>query len=492
MPRRASDGSIVLPPRRGQRAAQWLYAALRAAILDGQLRAGARVPASRDLARQYGVARGTVVSAFELLASEGYLRATRGSGTYVSAVLPDQLLSVAGAIRASRSRKLERRRHLTPYARRLRIIPPLKAGPTRAFRANQPALDLFPMSLWAQVAARRLRRASTRMLLSCDPMGYSPLRETVAGYLRISRGVRCTADQIAIVSGVQEVLDLAGRLFIVPGDSVCVENPGYVGAVAVFEAAGASIAPMGLDNEGMVVPPQRLTNPRLVYVTPGHQFPLGITMSLPRRLQLIDWARRAGALILEDDYDSEFRFSGRPVPAMQGLDRHGLVLFAGSFSKVLFPSLRLGYVVIPENLVSVVSAVRSMTMRHAPVIEQAILCDFIEEGHFGRHIRRMREVYAERLAVLMESVAATLGGALELSSVEAGLQTVGWLGDGQNAELLATAAAQRAVEVTPLSRYYFRGRAARQGLVMGFAAADKSEIRRGVRELAAAIAVYSE
>jgi GntR family transcriptional regulator/MocR family aminotransferase len=244
-----------------------------------------------------------------------------------------------------------------------------------------------------------------------------------------------------------------------------------------------------LDDEGMQLRARRLRGARLVYVTPGHQFPLGITMSLARRLELLEWARKTGGLIFEDDYDSEYRYSGRPVPALQGLDRNGVVLFAGSFSKVLFPSLRLGYLVIPRDLVGYFAAAKSVTSRHAPLLEQVVLCDFITEGHFGRHLRRMREVYAERLSVLLECARERLAGLLEISSIEAGLQTVGWLRNGLTGERAMEAAARREVEVTPLSWYDFRGGdgVAREGLQLGFAAVDAQEIRRGVRELAVAL-----
>jgi GntR family transcriptional regulator/MocR family aminotransferase len=245
-----------------------------------------------------------------------------------------------------------------------------------------------------------------------------------------------------------------------------------------------------LDNEGMELRAAGLKGARLVYVTPGHQFPLGIGMSLPRRLQLLEWARKSGALIFEDDYDSEYRYSGRPVPALQGLDRNGSVLFAGSFSKVLFPSLRLGYLVIPPDLVDYFAATKSVTSRHAQLIDQAVLCDFITEGHFGRHLRRMRGLYAERLSVLLQSARDRLAGLLDISDVEAGLQTVGWLRGGITGESAARAAAARHVDVVPLSRYT-RGRAAQcatqEGLQLGFAAVDSREIERGVKELALAL-----
>jgi len=491
MPKRTTAFELTLPLRDTDSSAYlWLYEALRSEILDGRLGPGARLPATRDLAQQYELSRGTIVNAFELLKSEGYLEGSIGSGTYVSKVLPDELLHVErGAKRAGggppgvQSRP---RRRMSGYAKRVRLFPALESRPARAFRANMPAVDLFPASLWAQLASRRWRRGLSNLLLGCDPLGYRPLREAVADYLNASRGVRCSPEQVAIVSGVQEALDLVARLFLNPGDRVCLENPGYIGAAMVFESVGAKISSMPVDEEGMQLRAPALRGARLVYVTPGHQFPLGISMSLPRRLQLLEWARQSGALLFEDDYDSEYRYSGRPVPALQGLDRNGSVLFAGSFSKVLFPSLRLGYLVIPPDLMDYFAAAKSITTRHAQLLDQAALCDFITEGHFGRHLRRMRGVYAERLAVLLRSARGRLAGLLEISSVEAGLQTVGWLREGISGESAFRAAAARNVEVIPLS-WYRRGRGGREGLQLGFAAVDPSEIERGVQELARAL-----
>jgi GntR family transcriptional regulator/MocR family aminotransferase len=368
----------------------------------------------------------------------------------------------------------------------VRPFPALSSRPTRAFRTDQPALELFPTTLWAQLAGRRLRRMTTDLLRGCEPQGYRPLREAVAAYLQASRGVRGGAHQIAIVSGAQQALDLVTRVLVNPGDRACIEDPGYPGAALVFEACGARISTVPVDEDGMVVPGRRLRDVRLVYTTPGHQFPIGVGMSLRRRMALLEWARASNALIFEDDYDSEFRYAGRPMPALQGLDRDGRVLFAGSFSKVLSPSLRLGYLLVPEDLVDVVAAALSLSTRHAPLLEQTVLCDFITQGHFGRHVRRMREVYAERRGVLLEEARRHLGGLLEITGVEAGLQTAGWLAPGISDAAATRAAARRNVEVTPLSRYR-RGPAAREGLQLGFAAVDTPEIRRGVRELAAAL-----
>jgi GntR family transcriptional regulator / MocR family aminotransferase len=479
MSRRIDEVALSLTPRGAAASAhRWLCSALRSAILDGRLKPGSRLPATRELASRYRLSRGTIVAAFEQMKSEGYITGRIGSGTYVNTVLPDALLDVARTPRAVRPVGPHPPRRWSPLAGRVRAFPSSPTRPTRAFRANQPALDLFPITLWAQVASRSLRRASVEQLRGGDPLGYAPLRQAVAEYLYRSRGVSCEPEQVAIVSGVQEALDLVVRLVLRPGDAIGIENPGYIGAALRFEASGAPVLGVPLDDQGMRV--------GLVYVTPAHQFPVGLSMSLPRRLALIDWARRTGALIFEDDYDSEYRYAGAPVPALQGLDRHGVVLFAGSFSKVLFPSIRLGYLVVPPDLVERVSALKSITNRFPPVLEQAALCDFITEGHFGRHVRRMRQVYAERLSVLLESARQSLDGLLEISPVEAGLQTAGWFVDEVDASMAATRASERGVEVVPMSRYC-RQPIDREGLVLGFAAVDPREIRRGVRELAQAL-----
>lgn len=487
MSKTASSFELAIAERNAELPAyKWLYGVLRDEIVRGRLRPGARLPATRELAKQYGLSRGTVMNSFDQLKAEGYLEGTVGLGTHVSRIIPDELLEVGRKDRArpKMTRGVERRTSI--YAQRVSAFSNLEVRPSRAFRTNLPALDLFPTTLWAQVASRRLRRVSMNLLLGCDAMGYQPLREAVASYLTTSRGVHCAPEQVAILSGVQESLDLVARLLLNPGDRVCMEDPGYPGAEKAFKAVGAKVRALPLDSEGMMLSKRALQGVRLAYVTPGHQFPLGITMSLPRRMQLLEWAAKSGAMILEDDYDSEFSYSGRPVPALQGLDHRGIVLFTGSFSKVLFPSLRLGYLVVPTNLVESVSSIISITNRHAPLLEQSILCDFITEGHFGRHLRRMRQVYAERRSVLQECTKKSLAGLLEIIGVEAGLQTAAWLSNGFSGESATAAAAKRRVEVTPLS-HYCQGTNVREGLHLGFAAVGTKEIRRGVHELAIAL-----
>jgi len=489
MPRETTSLPLSLPaPPSGTPLYRWLYEQLRAAILAGRLRPGARLPATRDLADAYRLSRATIIAAFEQLKSEGYVEGRTGSGTYVSKVLPEQLLQAG---RAREERRLPHRRiSLSSYARRLQPFRSRRAHPVRAFRPNQAALDLFPTTLWAQVAARRLRRVSTKLLAGGETLGYRPLREAVAEYLNTSRGVKCSADQVLIVSGAQEGLDRTARLLLNPGDPAWMEEPGYPGAAAVLRAIGAKICGVSVDAEGLDLERgiRRWPRPKLVYVTPAHQFPLGVTMSLRRRLALLEWARKAGVLIFEDDYDSEYRYSGRPVPALQGLDRAGVVIFGGSFSAVMFPAMRLGYLVVPAEMVDVFAAAQSVSTHHPPLLGQAVLCDFISEGHFARHIRRMREVYAERLGVLLKGAREKLDGLIEISNVEAGLQTVGWLQQGQDAEVTAQAAAERDVELVPLRRYAF-GRTSSRGIVLGFAAVEPKELRRGVEELAAVLRI---
>lgn len=487
MPRETTSLPLSLPaPTGGTPLYRWLYDQLRAAILAGQFKPGARLPATRDLAEAYRLSRPTIVTAFEQLKSEGYVEGRVGSGTYVSKILPEELLQ---AEKSGEGRRLAHRRiGLSEYARRLQPFRPKSPQPARAFRPNQAALDLFPTTLWAQVAARRLRQASAKMLAGGEPLGYGPLREAVAEYLNTSRGVKCKAEQVLIVSGALEGLDRTARLLLDPGEPAWIEEPGYPGAASVLRGAQAKICGVPVDAEGLDLERgiARHPRPKLIYVTPAHQFPLGVTMSLRRRLALLEWARKNGVIIFEDDYDSEYRYSGRPVPALQGLDRSGVVIFGGSFSAVMFPAMRLGYLVVPDEMLDLFAAAQSVSTHHPALLGQAVLCDFITEGHFARHIRRMREVYAERLGVLLKAAREKLDGVIEISSVEAGLQTVGWLRRGISAERVASEAAEKNVEVIPLRRYGF-GRAPGNGIVLGFAAVEPRELRRGMEELASVL-----
>ena len=484
MPKAVSSLDLTLNERPAQIVlTRWLHEELRRAILDGRLRPGTRLPATRDFARQYGVSRGTAVTAFEQLEAEGYLRGKVGAGTFVDERLPEH--SAGAGVRANRSAK-------RPAAVARRLPAPLTGltffHTARPFRCHEPAIAEFPIDIWARIASRRLRRVSASQLAGRDTRGYGPLREALAGYLGSSRGVNCSADRILMVSGVQQALDLLARLLVKPGESVWMEDPGYFGATTAFRNAGARIVPVPVDENGLSVSQGRRTAraAKGAYLTPAHQFPLGVTMPLERRLAVLAWARETGAFVIEDDYDSEYRFEGRPAPALQGLDKGGSVILVGSFNKLLFPSLRLGYIVAPPALVDPLLAFRFGTDQHASGIDQAILCDFIVEGHMGRHIRRMRELYAGRLAALQDGGRKYLTGLLEISRIQAGLYTAGFLRNGMTSREAEEAAAAHQVETMGIDRFALR-RTDVHGLVLGFGAFDESQIRRGITGLTAAL-----
>jgi GntR family transcriptional regulator/MocR family aminotransferase len=480
-----------------------LYDALRDAILGGRLAPGARLPATRALAAQLGVSRNTVVNAFEQLLAEGYISGRTGSGTYVAATLPDDLLTArathipmpfgnAGVTRAGGAARAPsaRGRSLaaTPVSAMSASPQEARTGSAlRVFRHGLPALDEFPGAQWARLAARRWRRPPRELLGYGDPTGYAPLREALAAYLQASRAVRCTPEQVLIVSGSQQALDLAARVLLDPGDAAWIEDPGYVGARGALLSAGARVVPVPVDGDGLDVAAgiARCPGARLAYVSPSHQYPLGATLSLSRRLALLEWAARAGAWILEDDYDSEFRYAGRPLASLQGLDGEARVIYIGTFSKVLFPALRLGYVVAPPDLVDALAAARALADRHAPTLDQAVLADFIAEGHFARHIRRMRGLYAERQAALV-AAARALDGLLEVRPAEAGMHLMGWLPPGVDDDTAARAAAEHGVDALALSAHALE-RPARGGLLLGYAAFDAPALRAGVRRLGAAL-----
>jgi GntR family transcriptional regulator/MocR family aminotransferase len=376
---------------------------------------------------------------------------------------------------------------LSRLAARLVPVPVANASPPRAFRC-EPALDEFPIALWAQIATRCMRRATQSLLADSDSRGYRPLREAVADYLGPARGVTCSADQIIIVSGIQHGLDLTLRLLVDPGDRVCVEDPCHSIVAAMFKALPARIVPVAVDEQGFDVQAanRQCRRPKMVYVTPAHQFPLGSMMTVARRLALLNWARQAGAWIFEDDYDSEYRYSGRPFPALQGFDRGHSVIFSGSFSKVLLPGLRLGYLVVPPELVDKFAAARFITDRHSSVIDQAVMCEFLTQGHFGRHIRRMRELYTSRLAVFREAIHKNLAGCVVMPDIEAGIHIAAWLGKGLNANAIVDAAARENVETVPIHQFVLRTPRP-EGLLLGFAAYDERQIREGVDRLATVV-----
>jgi GntR family transcriptional regulator / MocR family aminotransferase len=470
--------------RRTETLAKWLYAELRAAILDGRLKPGLRLPASRDFARRYGISRGTVVNAFERLQDDGYLTSQVGIGTKVSAkVLPDE---------ATRRSRHQLTAHLEQVVSNYRKPKPyvnwVKFPGNRPFSMRNPALSEFPAELWGRLATKRVRAFRSWLREEDDGIGYRPLREAIAQYLGSSRGVTCDAQQVVIVSGTQQALDLLARLLLKPGDPVWMEDPGYFGASIAFERVGAKIIPVPVDEEGLSVASgiKACANAKGVFLTPAHQFPLGMVMSLRRRIEVLEWAARVGSFIIEDDYDSEYQFNGQPAPALQGLDRNGSVIFIGTFTKLLFPSLRLGYIVLPPSLAEVLVSFRRGSELRASGIEQAILCDFMVEGHFGRHLRKMRDLYTQRLEALYHYGRRYLAGLLRLSDAKAGLYVAGFLENGMASREAESVAAARYIETRALDRFTLR-RQDPMGLLLGFAAFDEKSIRTGAMQLAAAL-----
>ncbi|SRR5579871_271066 len=471
-----------------------LYDALRHAILAGRLAADARLPSTRSLAGTLEVSRNTVLLAYEQLLIEGYVRGKVGAGTYVANCLPDGFLRLHPTpMPGDPGRVPARPRRSRPGVPALDVSSwkpwrRLLARPPRPFRIGVPALDAFPWKLWGRLLTRRWRSLSPSLVGGKHPLGYGPLRELVAAYLSDARGVTCTADQVILVGGSQQGLDLAARVLLEPGAAVWVENPGYPWVHGLLRAAGARLIPVPVDAEGLDVAAAvaRCRHARVAFVTPSHQFPLGATMSVARRLSLLQWAGQNDAWILEDDYNSEYRYRGQPLPALQGLDRNARVIYLGTLSKVLIPGLRLGYLVVPPDLIDAFSAGSFLAGYYPPILTQAVLTDFIAEGHFGRHVRRMRVLYEERQGRLVEAAKRRLKGLLEVDAADAGMHLVGWLARGAGDVEAAQQCAAQGVDVLPLSACCVE-KIRKHGLLLGYAAFDERAIVDAVQRMALAL-----
>ena len=479
---------IRIDPRQRKPLQFQIYENIRRAILGGILARGTRLPSSRALAADLGVSRITTVLAFEHLAAEGYVTSRTGAGTFVSRELPD------ASARAPESSRRREPQH-PPLSRRgltLSQMPPIVTkidGPPRAFRTGTPALDRFPFQTWKRLVSRHMRRLTAHQLEYGDAAGQPSLRAAIADYVSRARGTSCTADQVIVVAGAQQALDLIARSLLDPGDVAWMEEPGYPGARSALLAAGARIQPVRVDAQGLDVEygEQRSNLARLVITTPSHQFPLGVPMSLPRRLALLAWARAAGAWVVEDDYDSEFRYGARPIPCLHGLDTDGRVIYVGSFSKTLFPALRLGYIIVPPDLHATMRQARvSLDLRPQGVL-QAVVADLMNDGHFDRHLRRMNSEYRVRLGALVEAVARYCGGVLSLRPVVTGLHAVADLKES-DATLVSNEARARGVETMPLSAYYYDRRSSPENsLMLGFGSVAPRLVTAGVKRLAEAI-----
>jgi GntR family transcriptional regulator / MocR family aminotransferase len=461
---------------------QQIYSGIRDAILAGSLTPGARLPSSRALADELGVSRTTVVFALWQLQAEGCVVSAGASGTFVARTLPD------GPLRATRRRTRPKLSRIgTALLDAPRVVERMPGAP-RPFRIGTPALDHFPVSVWARLAARRRRSISASLLDYSTPGGYRPLREAIAAHVAVTRGIRCSPDQVMIMSAAQHALAYCARMLCDPGDPAWLEEPGYFGARSALTAAGASIVPVPVDAQGLnVAAGERLApNARLAFVSPSHQHPLGVSLSLARRLALLRWAARGGSWVIEDDYDGEFRYHGRPMPALFGLDNDGCAIYVGSFSKTIFPALRLGFLIMPDALVEPFLGARARFDCHPQTLDQVVLTDFITEGHYARHVRRMRHLYAERHDALHRAAARFCGDMLSFPTSDTGLHLMGDLLTVKNDSHVAREAMDRGVEVAALSGY-FLGTPTRAGLVLGFASVDPPRILAGMRTLAEAV-----
>ncbi|WP_259781211.1 MocR-like pyridoxine biosynthesis transcription factor PdxR [Aestuariispira ectoiniformans] len=465
-----------------------LYDQLREMILSGRLVGGERLPSTRTLAKDLAVSRNTVAAAFDQLLAEGYLEGKVGAGSFVSGELPEEALATKGKI-VDRDGATPRRRGLSKRGQRLASLRQPRGRRSPAFSVGMPDVADFPFDVWSRLMSKAWRRPPIDLLANAEPAGYLPLREAIAGYLRTARAVRCDAEQVIIVSGAQQAIGLAAHVLLDDGDPVLVEEPGYPGVRGALMAAGAELIPVPVDDEGFDVDAGERMAPeaRLACVAPSHQFPLSVTMTLARRLKLLEWASRGDGWVIEDDYDSEYRYGGRPLAALQGLDRDGRVVYVGSFSKVMFPSLRLGYLVVPPDLTEPFRAARAALDDHPSTIAQPALATFIEEGFFAAHLRRTRKLYSQRQEKLLSVLQARVGHLLDVAPSEAGMHVMARFRPELAARMTDVEAVERArdkgLSLSCLSSYYAASNG-HQGLLLGYAAVPEEQMAEAVDRLA--------
>ena len=491
LPRTGPSPILIVLDRRTRTPLQrQIYAAIRQAILGGHLAPGTRLPPSRTLAEDLRVSRTTVVLAYEYLETEGYITGRGSAGSFVAS-LPVELKRPKPVKRAARDAVTERlTRNAVDLANAATGLPRIRSAPV-AFRIGEPALDLFPVRLWARLYARRARRSGGALLGYGNENGHRPLRTAIAAYVSAARGVNATADQVILARGTQQAIHLVARVLLHPNDSVWVEDPGYLTARTLLAAAGATVVPIPIDADGLVVAEgvRRAPRARVAYVSPSHQFPLGATMSLARRLALLEWAGNSGAWVLEDDYDSEFRYVGAPIPSLQGLDSRDRVIYLGTFSKTMFPALRLGYLIVPPALIDLFRAAQSLVDHLAPSIEHATMAEFIEDGHFTRHVRQMRSAYSDRQDALLRGVRRELEEHVDASPAETGMHVVAWLRNRALDDVRVSRRAWEAgVEASALSTYVVDAKVG-PGLLLGFAPVRPSDVGPALRTLRQTMAV---
>jgi GntR family transcriptional regulator/MocR family aminotransferase len=472
---------------------QQLYRQIRDELVSSSVNDGAsRLPSSRALAVDLGISRFTVNLAFSKLHAEGYLQSRIGSGTFVAEPLPETLLS-------ARTGRAEPHIHRPPrLSDRVRNIPDHRAGkqfdfgiagpPGVSFVPAVTALDEFPIEIWERLRAQVLARKGAHLLQYASSRGDLDLRKAIAAYLCDYRGARCHPDQIIITAGTQQAMMISAMALVNRGEVAWIEDPGFYQARRVFLFAGARVVPRPIDREGIVIKrPSKQPSPKIIYVTPSHQFPFGMTMSLGRRTALIDFAHENDAYIFEDDHNSEFRYTGPPLPCLQGLDNCGRVIYAGTFSKILYPSLRLGCILAPEQLVEPMIKIRALMDQHSPAIDQATMARFLTEGFFLSHIRRMRKLYSDRREFFIKQFNELLGKYFILEIPEAGLHFVAWVRQKEHMPLITRVCAEIGIRPSPLSSCFMKAEP-EPAFTFGFAAWSRAQIREGLTKLAAALA----
>ena len=450
-----------------------LYSQLRSLIECRILPSGTALPSTRLLTKDLAVGRNTVIAAYEQLALEGYLLMRRGS--------PPLVMDLPTPARAAKKTRTETG---TISARgKIMLAQPHHYGSPGlvAFHPGLPDSDNFPFTTWSKLLGKRAKLARHDMFGTYHISGYPALCEAIARYLAVSRGMTCKPEQIVVTNGAQSAFDLLARLLIDPGDTVWMEEPGYYGAGAAFLSAGANLVPLQVSDSGWNLEPPAVV-PRLIFVTPSCHHPLGVTMPMEQRLNLIHMAEAWNSWIIEDDYDSEYRFQGQPIPALQGISASSRIVYVGTFAKILFPAMRLGFLVVPEALREDITSALSVTGQFAPLVTQAALADFINEGHFARHLRRMRRLYAARRQYFMEICEDYLSPWLRLRRTESGIQLVGLFHEDHDDKVVARAALAQGVNVSPLSIQY-RHNNVQRGLLMGFAAADEKTTKKAMAKL---------
>ena len=463
-----------------------LYEGIRLSILNGTIRAGERLPATRQLASELKISRNIVSMAFEQLMLEGYLTGKVGSGTFVSSNLPDNFIKskTNGVVDIPKSNKKGNSSGVKIPFDKVSAWSPAKED-VIPFQNAVPGLDIFPFGLWTKIANKEYKEIGKHHLAYDDASGYAPLRESIASYLRSARGVKCESSQVLIINGAQQGFSLCSHILTNKGDEVLMEDPGYGGARAAFANYGARIKPVPVDEDGVDVKflIKHHRKAKMIYITPAHQYPMGGTLSLNKRMDLLKWSAKCNTWIIEDDYDSELRYTGRPLAALQGLDQRDKVIYIGTFSKVLFPALRIAYMVLPTvEMANRFTSVKAVFDRQCPIMEQVIINTFMEEGHFVRHLRRMRLEYHERQKMLIRAVEKDLAGKLRVEEQAAGMHVIGWLPKNSNDREVSEMLLRNGIYANALSNYtmkYSKG----PGLLLGYTAFNKFRVRNYVQKM---------